>query len=365
MTTQSKLKGKHILITGDDEFAIKQRVHLLIEELKPEDEMNFEVVDAEIDNVDGACRKLEQAIESLLTLPFLGGHKLVYLKHCNFLGDTVASRSEEVKKRLEKLLDVMEKTPAVDAQLLISALGIDKRKTFYKRVTKQAVVEMYERPDINNPRGESAWIEQVSLTVSNAGLKAEEGVVERLVELLGNDTRALHMEIEKLVLYAHPEGVIKEGDLRNIVSGNRELLIWDLCDAVTLGNSSEAIAILRQLLKQGESEVGILILLSRHIRLAALCIHLLESGKLRLERNGRYTNVVVTPQGEALLPTNKQGKKPAPFRLQRITQQAQHKKSTRWFHAVEVLYQTHLKLLSTGADKNELLESAIMNIGSR
>ncbi|MEM9445542.1 MAG: DNA polymerase III subunit delta [Verrucomicrobiota bacterium] len=360
--SESKLKAKHILVSGDDEFAIKERGKVLVEALKPEDEMNLEVVAGDAENVDDACRKLEQAIESMLTLSFLGGSKLVHLRHCNFVADTVTSRSEEVKKRLEKLLEVAKDTAPHEARLVITAIGIDKRKAFYKKFQKLGLIELLDRPDINNPRSEAVWVKEVLKMLEREGLQAPHEVAERLVELLGNDKRALQMEIEKLALYAHPDSRITESDLRHIVSGNRELLIWDLCDAVTLGNSTEALLILKQLMRQGESEVGVLILLSRHIRLAALCMHLFETGKLRLEQNGRYTNVVITPEGEDLLPTTKKGAKPNPFRLQRITQQARHQPSKKWFAAVEKLYQTHKKMLTTGPDKQQLLESTILFI---
>lgn len=362
---KSKLKQKHYLITGDDEFAVKERAREVIAELKPDDEMNFEVVDGQAENVDEACRRLDAAIEAILTLPFLGGKKVVFLKNCTFLGDTVTGRSEQVKDRLQKLLSVAEKVGAESAQLVISAAGVDRRKVFYKGFVKLGECEFFELPDLNNVKAQEGWLEQVHQWMRDAGLNPGEGVVERMVELLGNDRRAMHAEMEKLFLYAHPEGKVEEEDLRKVVSGNRELLIWDLCDAVTEGDASESIAILRQLLKQGESDVGILILVSRHLRLAALCRHLVETGRLRIDKRGRFLNATITPEGNALLPVNRKGETPKPFRLARIAEQAKARKAFSWFQKIEVLYQIHFQLLSSGVDKRLTLEAGILKLCER
>ena len=360
--TESKLKSKHILVAGTDEFAVKERGQRLLQELAPSDPMNLETVDGQVDTVDQVCRQLDSVTESLLTLPFLSDSKLVFFKNCTFLGDSVAGNSEAVVERLQKLLELLTKLPPSSVQLVMTALAVDRRKSFYKSFEKLGLVELCNLPDIQGSSAEAAWMGEMEKAMLQAGLKPAPGVVERMFEMTGNDRRALQAEIEKLVLYSHPHGNVTEDDLKQIVSGSRELLVWDLLDAVVAGDSAESLHMLRQLLAQNESEVGILILLAGQIRLAALGTHLLETGRLRVRRSGNFLNADLTPEGEDFLPVNKKGEKPKPFRIARIVEQARKKSSRKWFEALDVLYQTNLQLVSSATDPEKLLETAILRI---
>jgi DNA polymerase III delta subunit len=131
---------------------------------------------------------------------------------------------------------------------------------------------------------------------------------------------------------------------------------------VTSGDAGQAIPLLRQLLAQGDSEVGVLILLSGQIRLAAIGSWLKEQGLLRLRRQGNFVSVEVDPEGEDLLPANKSGAKPKGFRLAKIVGQAEKKKSSQWFDAVEICFQTHLALLSGTGDRHRTLETAVLRL---
>ena len=354
---------KHILITGSDEFAVKERAVKLTKELAPADAMNFETVDAQADNIDMACRQLERVTESLLTLPFFGGAKLVYFKNCTFLSDTPVGRNEEVTERLAQLIEVLKKVSPKEAQLVMSAPGADRRKSFYKQFEKIGATESFDLPDIKGARGEAEWRREIEKTLREAGLKASPGVAERLAELLGNDRRALRNETEKLVLYAHPEGRVEEDDLKNIVSATRELIIWDFLDAVVAGDVSRSVQMSRQLLAQQESAIGILIMLAGQVRLAALGTHLAESGRLRLSRNGTFLNITMTPGTEDLLPVSKKGERPNEFRLAKITDKARRRPARRWFAALDVLYRANLQLVSSASGREDkILETAVIRV---
>ncbi|MEM6884900.1 MAG: DNA polymerase III subunit delta [Verrucomicrobiota bacterium] len=354
--------GKHVLITGSDEYEVKRRSAEVVSKVKPEDPMNLETLDGAVDSVDNAVDCIGRIREALLTLPFLGGRKVVYVKNTTFLQDTVIGKSERVKEGLADLMEVMEKVSPDEARLVMMASGADKRKAFYKAFAKLGYTESLDLPDIKTGKGEAAWINEVAGRLSKAGLKFEDGVPEVLVECVGNNTRVLEAEIEKLSLYSHPDGMVTLDDLRKIVTSNRSLMVWDLCDSVTTGNTAEAVPLLRQLLAQGDSEVGILILLSNQIRLAAIGVWLKEENLLKLSRRGNFMNVDVTPEGEDLLPANKSGVKPKGFRLAKVVGQASSKTSDRWFRALDICFDTHLQLLSGTGDRHRTLETAVLRL---
>lgn len=354
--------GKHVLITGSDEYEVKRRSAEVVSKVKPEDPMNLETLDGAVDSVDSAVDCIGRIREALMTLPFLGGRKVVYVKNTTFLQDTVIGKSERVKEGLAGLMEVVGTVSPDDARLVMMAPGADKRKAFYKAFAKLGYTESLDLPDIKTSKGEVAWIDEVARRLSRAGLKFEDGVPEVMVECVGNNTRVLEAEIEKLSLYSHPDGMVTLEDLRKIVTSNRSLMVWDLCDAVTSGKTSEAIPLLRQLLAQGESEVRILISLSNQIRLAAIGVWLKEENLLKLSRRGNFMNVEVTPEGEDLLPANKSGVKPKGFRLAKIVGQASAKASERWFRGVDICFDTHMQLLSGTGDRHRTLETAVLRL---
>jgi DNA polymerase-3 subunit delta len=354
--------GKHVLITGSDEYEVKRRSAEVVSKVTPEDPMNLETIDGAAENVDGALDCVARIREALLTLPFLGGRKVIYVKSTTFLQDTVIGKSERVKDALTELLEVLIKVSPDEARMVMMAPKAHKGKAFYKSFAKFGYTEVLDLPDIQSARGEAAWTDEVAGRLKRAGLTFEDGVPEVLVECIGNDSRVLEAEIEKLVLYSHPEGQVQLDDLRKIVTANRALLVWDLCDAVTSGNTSEAIPLLRQLLAQGDSEVGILILLSNQVRLAAIGVWLKEQGLLKMTKRGSYVNVEVSAEGEELLPANKSGVKPKGFRLAKIVGQATGKASERWFRALDICFDTHMQLLSGTGDRHRTLETAVLRL---
>jgi DNA polymerase-3 subunit delta len=354
--------SKHLFIAGNDEFRITELGRKFVSELAPEDPMNFEELEGRADNVEQACEQIDRLQEALLTLPFMGGRKLVYLKNASFFQDGVIGRSERVQERLDTLLETLSGISDGTVQCLITAPGADKRKRFYKQFQKFGEVELCELPELQGYGATEAWVEEIEKIMRSADLEPGPGSAECLLELVGNQPRQLHAEIEKLSLYVHPRKDIQEEDLRAIVSSSRELLVWDLCDAVTEGKTSESAHLVRQLLAQGESEVGILILLSNQIRLAALLVWMEEVGQARLQRKGRAHSVGVMAEVEDLLPVNASGKTPSPYRLGRILGRAKGRNSRVWFTALEVLYRTHLQLLSGRGDRRKTLETAVVRL---
>lgn len=358
----SKLKQKHLLINGTDDFEVKARGLGLMAELAPEDPMNLEILEGHADNVENALAKIDLVKEAILTLPFFGGRKLIFLKNCNFLSDTVIGKSESVLAKLTELTQILLKVEPESAQLLVTAMAVDRRRSFYKQFEKFGYCEQWDLADIKDYAKLQSWMRKVDQSMKDLGLKPETGVAERLVDLIGNDSRALHNELEKLALYLMPQVVVTEEDLRKSVSSTRELLVWDLCEAVTDCDVNESLHILRQLLVQKETEVGLLIMLSGQIRLAALGVHLLETKKASLSKKGTFVNLNLTREAEELMPQNKKGDKPNTYRLARVIDKAQKKSSLKWFKALDTIYETNLALVSSGSDRKKILETAVMKI---
>ncbi|HEX9069459.1 MAG TPA: DNA polymerase III subunit delta [Ktedonobacterales bacterium] len=89
---------------------------------------------------------------------------------------------------------------------------------------------------------------------------------ELLVTLMGDDTRALAGEVDKLRTYVGPGGSITPEHVRLLTARSASARTFDLTDALARGQRSRAIALLHELLEQGESPLGILALTAYQTR---------------------------------------------------------------------------------------------------
>lgn len=81
-----------------------------------------------------------------------------------------------------------------------------------------------------------------------------------LVESLGDDLRMLASEIDKLGTYVGEGGEISADDVRALTPIARQSKVFDLTDALARRDTSTALALLHELLANGESPLGIVAL---------------------------------------------------------------------------------------------------------
>ncbi|HEX5442014.1 MAG TPA: DNA polymerase III subunit delta [Ktedonobacterales bacterium] len=87
-----------------------------------------------------------------------------------------------------------------------------------------------------------------------------------LVESLGDDLRMLASEIDKLGTYVGEGGEIRAEDVRALTPVARQSKVFDLTDALARRDTSTALALLHELLANGESPLGIVALTAYQTR---------------------------------------------------------------------------------------------------
>jgi DNA polymerase-3 subunit delta len=234
----------------------------MAEKLTPADsgEFGLEIVDGCVEGAEMARAKLMETVQSLLTLPFFGGGKLVWLKNATFFADSVTGRAESVLEAVDSFVELLKKGLPPDIILLVSAIDIDKRRSFYKTLGKLAEVQVLDK--IETGRGN--WEEQVEALISSEartlGLRFDREALELFVQLVGADTGQISNELEKLDLYLGngPKQVTAEL-VRSLVARTKEGVIFDLGNAIARRDLRSALKLVDQLLHQGENAVGILL----------------------------------------------------------------------------------------------------------
>jgi DNA polymerase-3 subunit delta len=113
--------------------------------------------------------------------PFFGGGKLVWLKSANFLSDDVKGKSVNVLEPLEELGAILKGGLPDDVTFLLSAIDPDKRRSFYKTLTKLADTQIFDEPDLNRSGWEENAGEIVRTEAKKRSLEFEEEALELFV----------------------------------------------------------------------------------------------------------------------------------------------------------------------------------------
>ena len=249
-------------VVGSDEAEVKRVALQRASEMAPAEagDMGCEMVDGAADDVSQAATRIHQAIEGILTLPFFGGEKLVWLKNANFLGDSVMGRSAGVLEALEKLVGTLEAGLPNGVRFLLSATEIDKRRAFYKALGKLGRLEVFDRLDTSR----SGWEEEAA-SVARAraealGLRLRGEALELFVLQTGGDSRQVDNELEKLDLHlGAARREVTLADVRLMVPASRAGVVFELGNALAARDLSGALELVEQLLFQGETAIAILL----------------------------------------------------------------------------------------------------------
>src|SRR5438128_9474007 len=253
--------AKIYAVVGSDDVEVKHTAAELAEKLKPAAAGDFglETIDGAADNADQAATRIRSTIEALRTLPFFGGEKLVWLKNANFLGDDQKARSATVQAALEELAETIDGGFGPEITFLLSAIEVDKRRSFYKSLAKRAELQIFDKLDSSRGGWEEEATEMVRTRAKKRKLQFADDALDLFVLLTGGDTREIENELEKIDVYLGQERRVNVDVVRELVPLTREGVIFDLSNALAERDLERALDLVRQLLDQGESAIGILL----------------------------------------------------------------------------------------------------------
>ncbi|WOD40525.1 DNA polymerase III subunit delta [Nodosilinea sp. E11] len=238
---------------GDDDFALQTAVHDLRQRTLNEDwaSFNYDVIPA--DAANGPAEALNQA----MTPPFGQGQRLVWLVNTG-LGQRCP---EPVLAEFERTLP---KIPDTTVLLLTSVAKPDGRAKFTKffktwgEVREFATIPPWKTDQIH---------QQVAAVASDRGMALEAGTVDLLTEAVGNNTRQLHLELEKLALYwgTNPQPIPPAAAAELVTVSTQTSL--KLAQALKQGDTSTALGLVSDLLDRNEPALRMVATLVSQFRL--------------------------------------------------------------------------------------------------
>ncbi len=254
-----------ILYWGDDDFAIAKAVTAIQQSsLDPAwISFNYEKITPERD--DAVITALNQA----MTPPFGAGKRLVWL------ADTTLTQqcSEQLLAELERTLP---KVPDATILLLTSKNKPDGRLKSTKTIQKYANVQEFSLI----PAWKTEELSQrVQIVAKELGLKLTKDAVKLLAESVGNNTRQLYLELDKLQLLAGGEGQqIDRVMVASLVVANTQNSL-QLAAAIRQGDVGKSLQLITELIDHNEPALKIVATLVGQFRTWLWVKMLLEAGE--------------------------------------------------------------------------------------
>jgi len=361
-------------VVGSDEAEVKRLATELATNLTPAGAGDFglEVIDGAADNSEQAAARIRSAIEALQTLPFFGNTKVVWLKNANFLGDDPKARSAAVQSALEELSELLDGGFDSGVTFLISATEVDKRRAFYKMLVKRAELQVFDRLDSGRAGWEEEATEIVRLRAKKRKLQFDDDALDLFVLLTGGDTRQIENELEKIDIYCSAgstaEMVVPRVTVdlvREVVPLSRSGIIFELSDALAMRDLELALTLVRRLLDQGESSIGILLAaVVPTIRNLLLAKDLMERhGLARPHSPFQFISAINRLPAKATehLPRKKDGSINA-YALGIAAQHAHHFETNQLINAMRACLSANVQLVTTQLDHELILTEVVVKL---
>ena len=366
---QSKPQNIYAVV-GSDEAEVKRIAAELAEKLTPPGlgDFGLEVIDGCADNAEQAASRIRSAIEALQTLPFMGGSKLVWLKNANFLGDNAIGRAASVQMALEELSEIINADLGNDVTFLFSATEADKRRSFYKALTKRAEVQVIDRLDSNRSGWEEEAGEIVRGRANKLKLQFDDDALELFVLLTGGDTRQIDNELDKIDIFLGQDRQVTSEYVRELVPLSRAGVIFELGNALAVRDLERALKLVRRLLDQGETAIGILLVaILPTIRNLLLAKDLME--RHRLQRpHAPFTFISAINRLPASatehLPRKKDGSING-YALGIAAQNAHRFETRQLIEAMQTCLEANLKLVTSQLDHELILTEIVVKLLGR
>ena len=357
-------------VLGSDEAEVKRVAAELATQLTPPETGDFglEVIDGVAESAEQATARITSTIEALQTLPFFGSTKVVWLKNANFLGDTPISRAASVQAALEQLSDLVENGPGSDVIFLISATEVDKRRSFYKSLLKLAETQIFDRLDSSRSGWEEEAIEIVRGRAKKRKLQFDDAALDLFVLLTGGDSRQIENELEKIDIFLGKDRGVHADLVRELVPLSRAGVIFELSNALATRDLELALKLVRRLLDQGESAIGILLVaILPTIRNLLLAKDLMERHRLpRPYSPFQFISAINRLPAEATdhLPRKKDGSINA-YTLGIAAQHAHRFETGQLIEAMQACLEANLQLVTTQLDHELVLTEVVVKLLGR
>ncbi len=368
--TSPQNAGNFFAVVGSDEGLVREKALFLYNQLTGgvDDGFTHETIDGIADNSESAFEICSSTVQALLTIPMFGGDKVVWLRNANFLADNVTGRSQRTEAGVESLRKTLESGIPNGVKFLMTAQGVDKRRSFWKYIEKAADVQVHDRIDTSRDDWQDQVASLVSKRAKELGLRFHPDAMALFVMLAGEQSQQIGNELEKLDLYLGEERrEVTEDDVRVLVPLSRAAVVFEIGKAIQLGNAARAIQLIDQQLEADESAIGIMrasiIGVVRNLFMAKLII---EKFKVPTGNYSAFSGGLnrLPESDRAWLPQKKDGSGVNVFPIFLAAENSKNFELAGLQHVMEATLKADQALVTTGLDHRLVLHRLIVEIAS-
>lgn len=354
--------GNFYIISGDDDFARKQRAReTAMMAANCEDPENSDVT--EIIQADLPELKPEQIAERFLnalqTPPFLAPQKFVWLRH---YPDLDQWSSDHLSAMLKDLVDFLQNPLPPELTVLIDGPGVDKRKVLWKNLSKAGVkIEILSTAKSTDRNFAENRRNILNDFARSTGKRISADAIAYLTEVIGGDSGTLANELEKLASYSGNSPEITIDDCRAIVSRTPEAVIWEYTDAIQNGRKNEALNTLALLSSQHEPgmELKLIYMLSNAYQKSLNCRLAMQELGIRHPTPAAFENL--SQEIKAKYPNNPLIKL-HPFRAYKMCEAAAKLDGASLAAKLTLIRNANRALVSGGGDAGIILEQLTLKL---
>ena len=307
-----------VLAFGEEAYLMNESVDLIKRKVVNEGASDFNY-----DQFFAGDNKVSQVRDAVETLPVMAERRLVIFKDVHKLKEA----------DWVQLMPVLE-SPIESCVLVLTADKIDKRKKYYKKVNEHGIALELKKPYDNQI---PMWIDYIAF---QNDLQLSRDATSMVHQTVGSHLSDVNNELKKLKQYMGDKKEADVEDVLKVVSRTRVDSVFHLTDAIGRRDRAAALVCLANLLDHGQSEIGTLALIARHIRILA-------DIKLGM------TSGLSTPQLSSKVGVPQ-------FFLKQYLHQAKSWEDAKIFKTMEVLQKTDKALKSSPVSSHIWLESFII-----
>lgn len=271
-------KNTVLLIYGQQRLLVEdelKKVRAKISE-KIDEDFNLDIFEAGEDS-------LEDALLAVETLPLASDRRYVIVKDAQKL-------SPSELKALGRYIE----DPAESSLLILTAIELKANSALLRVMKKGGMVREVSKRRDQIP----GWMRS---RFKERGLKVSGKALAYLQDALGEDLMAIESAIVKISLYHEGEEAVELDEVVSLVTPTAERSIYELVDRVAVGDSDQALKLLRRLLHQGEQTTYILNALARRFRSLLLYRALREDGR----QEGEIVDYLKLPKNRSWMVSRK------------------------------------------------------------
>jgi DNA polymerase-3 subunit delta len=251
------------LLHGDDDFAIAEFIHSMIEKMG--DRSMAEMNTTRFDQGSFSLESLQAAVSAM---PFLAARRLVIVED--------VSRRLTLKAEKEKFTALLEALPPTTALVLMESRSLENKKDWLLKWINQAGDHAYQR-NFSVPKG-SRMIDWIRKYAAEQGGEISHQAAALLAESVQDVPRMAVMEVDKLlayVNYARPVDVDDVEMAAAFVGGQGDYFTF--MDAIAARNGRKAMDMLQKLLEEQDA-IPLFFSLVGHFRLVLQAREIYENG---------------------------------------------------------------------------------------